>query len=126
LTRPSYVVNRDELRHTPQSHELIGSEHGVSISLILVHSGPGEGPALHRHPYPEVFVIEAGRATFRVDDLELVGEAGQIVIAPANAAHGFTNPGTGELRLTAIHTAAEFDTDWLSAPDPDWVTPRDH
>jgi mannose-6-phosphate isomerase-like protein (cupin superfamily) len=119
----SHLISRHQLRHTPQSHELVGSEHGLPVSLILVHSGPGSGPAMHRHPYPEVFVIEAGRATFRVDDVEVVGEAGQVVIAPANAAHGFTNTGTDELRLTAIHTAPDFDTDWLGEPDPEWVTP---
>src|SRR5262249_20289113 len=71
----------------------------------------------------DVFVIESGRATFRVGDVELVGEAGQIVVAPANAYHGFTNSGTDELRLTAIHTAPAFDTEWLGEPEPDWVTP---
>jgi mannose-6-phosphate isomerase-like protein (cupin superfamily) len=119
----SYLIDRDQLSHTPHSHELIGNEHELPISLILVHSGPGTGPAMHRHPYPEVFVIESGRATFHVDGAELVGQAGQIVIAPANAYHGFTNTGTGELRLTAIHTASVFDTEWLSGPDADWVTP---
>jgi mannose-6-phosphate isomerase-like protein (cupin superfamily) len=118
------VIARDQLIQTPHSHELIGSEHGLPISLILVHSGPGTGPDLHCHPYPEVFVIESGRATFRVDDGELVGEAGQIVIAPANAYHRFINTGTEELRLTAIHTAPAFDTEWRSEPDADWVTPR--
>jgi quercetin dioxygenase-like cupin family protein len=66
---------------------------------------------MHRHPYPEVSVIESGRVTFRVDDAELIGEAGQIVIAPANAYHGFTNTGTDELRLTAIHTAPVFNAE---------------
>lgn len=119
----SNLIHRDQLRSAPHSHELIGHEHGLPISLILVHSEPGTGPDMHRHPYPEVFVIESGRATFRVDDAELVGGAGQIVIAPANAYHGFTNTGSTELRLTAIHTAPAFDTEWLSEPDSDWVTP---
>src|SRR5262249_40581485 len=119
----SHAIDRDQLIHTQHSHELIGNEHGLPISLILVHSGPGTGPDLHRHPYPEVFVIESGRATFRVGDTELVGEAGQMVMAPANAYHGFTNSGMDELRLTAIHTAPAFDTEWLGEPDADWVTP---
>jgi hypothetical protein len=45
--------------HTQHSHELIGNEHELPISLILVHSDPGTGPAMHRHPYPEVSVIES-------------------------------------------------------------------
>lgn len=120
----SNLIDRNQLPQTQHAHELIGSAHGLPISLILVHSLPGSGPAMHRHPYPEVFVIEHGRATFRVGDAEVIGEAGQIVIAPANATHGFTNTGTGELRLTAIHTAPDFDTEWLGEPDTPWVTPR--
>jgi mannose-6-phosphate isomerase-like protein (cupin superfamily) len=120
----SYLINRDQLPHTRHSHELVGNEHRLPISLILVHSAPGTGPDMHRHPYPEVFVIEQGQATFRVDDTEVVGEGGQIVIAPANAYHGFTNTGTGELRLTAIHTAPSFDTEWFNKPDAAWVSPQ--
>jgi mannose-6-phosphate isomerase-like protein (cupin superfamily) len=92
------------------------------VSLILVHSAPGAGPELHRHPYPEVFVIEAGVATFRVADAEVVAGPGQIVIAPAGEYHGFTNSGRGELRLTAIHAASEFSTEWLARPDPAWAS----
>ena len=121
----AHFIDRDQLISTPHSHELIGHDHDLPISLILVHSPPGAGPAMHRHPYPEVFVIESGQATFRVDDAEVIGRAGQIVVAPTNAYHGFTNTGTHELRLTAIHTAPAFDTTWLEAPDADWVTPRE-
>jgi mannose-6-phosphate isomerase-like protein (cupin superfamily) len=120
----SHLVTRDQLPRTQHSHELVGREHGLPISLILVHSEPGTGPALHRHPYPEVFVIEHGRATFWVDDADMIAESGQIVIAPANAYHGFTNTGPGELRLTAIHTAPAFATEWLGEPDAAWVSPR--
>lgn len=117
-------IDRDALPRTRHSHELVGAEFEVPISLILVHCAPGAGPNIHRHPYAEVFVIEAGQATFHVDGAEFVGEAGQIVIAPVNSSHGFTNTGAGELRLTAIHTAAEFITDWLGQPDADWASPK--
>jgi hypothetical protein len=40
------------------------------------------------------------------------------VVGPANVPDGFTNTGTGPLRLTAIHGAAAFDTEWLTEPDP--------
>jgi quercetin dioxygenase-like cupin family protein len=106
-------IDVDGLPHGESSHSFVGADHGVPVSIILVHSAPGAGPELHRHPYPEVFVIEAGRATFTVDGAEIPAEGGQIVIAPANAVHGFKNTGTGELRLTAIHTSAEFSTEWL-------------
>ena len=52
-----HVVAFDDLEHGEHSHELVGAEHGdVPFSVILVHSRPGVGPKLHRHPYAEVFV----------------------------------------------------------------------
>ena len=100
------------------SHVFYGHEHGdVPISMFLVHNQPSEGPAPHRHPYAEVFVLHAGTARFRLDDSELLASAGDVVIAPAGAAHGFTNAGPGELRMTCVHAAAEMSTVWLE-PEP--------
>jgi uncharacterized cupin superfamily protein len=85
--------------------------------VILVHSKPGVGPKLHRHPYPEVFVVESGQATFRIGDESVIVEGGHVVVSPSGEAHGFTNTGTGELRLTAIHASGRFNTEWLEGPD---------
>jgi hypothetical protein len=41
-----------------------GQEHGVAVSAFVVDSGPGMGPSLHVHPYPEVFIVHEGQATF--------------------------------------------------------------
>ena len=105
----------------------MGADHGnVPFSVILVHSTPGVGPKLHRHPYAEVFIVEAGEATFRVGDDTAVVGAGHVVVSPAGEAHGFTNTGAGELRLIAIHGASRFDTEWLEGDDPTWrSTPND-
>src|SRR4029078_8040583 len=105
------------------SHEFVGAEHGdIPFSLILVHSRPGVGPKLHRHPYAEVFVVEAGQATFRIGHETAVVEAGHVVVSPPGEAHGFTNDGTSEPRLTAILGAGRFDTEWLAGPDPAWTS----
>jgi mannose-6-phosphate isomerase-like protein (cupin superfamily) len=69
-----------------------------------------------------VFVVEPGEARFRLGDDTLVVRGGQIVVGPANVPHGFTNSGTGGLRLTAIHRAAEFFTEWLAERDPQWAS----
>jgi quercetin dioxygenase-like cupin family protein len=91
-----------------------GREHGhVPISMFLVHNQPGDGPELHRHPYPEIFVVHAGQAGFQLDDTWLTANVGDVVMAPAGAAHRFTNLGPGELSMTCIHAAAEMATDWL-------------
>jgi mannose-6-phosphate isomerase-like protein (cupin superfamily) len=118
------IIEFDDLPHTRHAHEFVGADHGdVPVSLILVHSGPGAGPALHRHPYAELFVVESGQATFQLGDDTIVVESGHVVVGPPDVPHGFKNTGTGELRLTAIHCASQFKTDWITAPDPAWVSP---
>ena len=117
------LLRFDDLPRTEHAHEFVGAEHGaVPFSVILVHAAPGAGPRLHRHPYPEVFVVESGEASFQLGHDTVVVRGGQIVVGPANVPHGFTNTGTGQLRLTAIHGAAAFDTEWLSEPDPMWAS----
>jgi mannose-6-phosphate isomerase-like protein (cupin superfamily) len=122
------IVPFDDLEHSDHSHEFVGAEHGddIPFCVILVHSKPGMGPRLHRHPYPEVFVVESGQATFRIGDDSVVVEGGHVVVSPSGEAHGFTNTGPGELRLTAIHGAGRFDTEWLAGDDPVWISkPKD-
>ena len=115
------IIAFDDLEYTDHSHEFVGAEHGdVPFSIILVHAQPGVGPRLHRHPYAEVFVVEAGQATFRIGDRTVVVNGGHVVVSPPGEAHAFTNTGTSELRLTAIHGGARFNTEWLSGSDPVW------
>ena len=110
-----------ELDPTPNRHEFIGADHGdVPFSIILVHSGPGTGPELHRHAYPEVFIVEAGEATFRLGEDTMIVREGHVVVGPSNVPHGFVNSGTGELRLVAIHGAPRFATEWLEETDGSW------
>ncbi len=118
-----FLVPLDELEHTRHAHELVGADHGdVPFSVILVHSQPGVGPKLHRHPYPEVFIVEAGEATFQLDDETVIVPTGNVVIGPPNVPHGFTNTGPAELRLVAIHGAPRFITEWLAGDDPAWAS----
>jgi quercetin dioxygenase-like cupin family protein len=121
------ILPLDALDHTEHAHEFVGAEHGdVPFSVILVHSQPGVGPKLHRHPYPEVFIVEEGEATFRLGDETIIVPGGHVVVGPPDVPHGFTNSGTGELRLVAIHGAGRFDTEWLAGDDPAWTSrPKD-
>jgi mannose-6-phosphate isomerase-like protein (cupin superfamily) len=105
------------------SHEFVGAEHGdVPFSIIVVHSEPRVGPKVHRHPCAEVFMVEAGQATFRLGDETVVVDAGHVVVGPPGVAHGFANSGRVELRLVAIHGAPRFDTEWLGGDDPIWTS----
>jgi mannose-6-phosphate isomerase-like protein (cupin superfamily) len=121
------IIDFDELPHEAHSHEFEGAEYAeVPFSIILIHCQPGDGPKLHRHPYVEVFVVESGEATFQIGMERLVVHGGHVVISPRGESHGFTNSGTDELRLTSIHAAGRFNTEWLGGPDPVWTSrPRD-
>lgn len=119
------IVPFEELDPSEHSHEFVGADHGaVPFSLILVHSQPGVGPKVHRHPYPEVFIVESGQATFQIGDQSITVGSGNVVVSPAGEAHGFVNSGDGELHLTAIHGAERFSTDWLAGDDPTWASKR--
>lgn len=117
------IVPLSALDHTEHAHEFVGEEHGgVPFSVILVHSRPGVGPKVHRHPYAEVFIVESGRAMFRLGDEEVVVDEGHLVVGPPDVPHGFTNAGPGELRLTAIHGSPRFITEWLEGRDSEWAS----
>src|SRR5689334_23205294 len=117
------LISFDDLPHESHSHEFVGADHqDVHFSVILVHSRPGMGPRLHRHPYAEVFIVESGTATFRIGSETFDVTGGSVVVSPPGEAHGFTNTGDGELRVTAIHGAGRFDTKWLEGADPVWTS----
>jgi quercetin dioxygenase-like cupin family protein len=124
MTEPrGEIIPLDGLDHSEHSHELVGAEHGdVPFCVILVHAAPGVGPKLHRHPYPEVFIVEDGEATFRIGAETVVVGSGHVVVSPSGEAHGFMNSGDGTLRLVAIHGAPRFTTEWLAGDDPAWTS----
>jgi mannose-6-phosphate isomerase-like protein (cupin superfamily) len=121
-SKPTMLTLHD-LPGAPDAHELAGTAFGgLPFSVIVVHSRPGAGPRVHRHPYAELFVVESGEGTFRLGDEEVVVADRRILIAHPNVPHGFRNTGTSELRLIAIHGAPDFDTEWLEGHDPVWST----
>jgi mannose-6-phosphate isomerase-like protein (cupin superfamily) len=93
--------------------ERLGDEIGANVSVIAVDLAPGEGPALHRHTYSEVFVVLEGQATFTLGGEGRVVCGGEVVVAPAGVAHRFVNSGTGRLRQVDIHESPRFETEWL-------------
>ena len=42
-----------------------GRPYGGGVSVFLVDAAPGEGPALHLHPYSETWVVHAGKAAMK-------------------------------------------------------------
>jgi mannose-6-phosphate isomerase-like protein (cupin superfamily) len=113
------LIHSSQLPGGSTSREFEGKEYGTGLTLILVDVETGHGPNLHRHPYEEIFVIHAGAGFFFVDDSQVHATAGDIVVAPAGAAHRFVNSGKTRLQLTAIHHNANFVTEWLEPLTPD-------
>jgi mannose-6-phosphate isomerase-like protein (cupin superfamily) len=113
-----YVVRANELPLSTIARELVGEDYGgVGVCVLLVDAPPGGGPALHQHPYDEVFVVQEGRALFVAGNEERDVRAGEIVIVPAGTPHRFENTGTGPLRQVDIHVSPRFDTRWLDDGD---------
>jgi mannose-6-phosphate isomerase-like protein (cupin superfamily) len=107
------VVRIDSLPDSGNSYRFDGVDHLAPVSFFLLHSEPGEGPGLHRHPYVETFVIQEGEATFTIGDETLRVSAGQILVAPADMPHAFVSSGTSVLRSVNIHPVPEMETVWL-------------
>lgn len=80
---PPSLIRREDLPGSLEAHRFIGAEHGaLPISLFLVDDPPSAGPLLHRHPYPELFIVHAGRAEFEIDGTRLIATAGDISSPP--------------------------------------------
>ena len=78
-------------------------EDDVPVSIFVTRYQRGQGPDLHLHPYPEVFVVQDGTATFTAGDDELTVTAGHIVVVPAETPHMFKGAGDDELRVVSVH-----------------------
>jgi quercetin dioxygenase-like cupin family protein len=110
------TLRSDELPFSNIAHELVGADHGASVTLVLVEAPPGAGPRMHSHPYEEILIVQEGEATFRLGLAERIVRAGEIVIVAPGQAHAFTNTGAGPLRQVDIHLSPRFETDWLDDP----------
>jgi quercetin dioxygenase-like cupin family protein len=103
------VINAEAL----PTGNLRGADHGATVSVILDHSEPGQGPRLHKHPYDETWVVNDGNLTFQAGDERLNAGPGDIVIVPPDTPHKFTNNGPGDASLVCIHASPTFVTEWL-------------
>jgi quercetin dioxygenase-like cupin family protein len=92
---------------------VIGADHGATVSLILDRSQPGEGPRLHRHPYDETWVVQEGSLTFTAGETEYQAAPGDVIIVPPDVPHKFVNDGPERASLVCIHASPRFVTEWL-------------
>ena len=87
---------------------------GVDLSIIFVDLDAGRGPRLHRHAYPEVFVIQEGRAVYTAGDEHARGRPGRRGRRPGRRRRTrFESTGEVPLRQLSLHLAPEMLTEWL-------------
>ena len=80
MDRRPQIIETETLRPHPLQAPLFeGADFGdIPISFFAVDAPPGMGPKLHRHPYPEIFVVHEGTAAFQVGDEQLEVSGGRI------------------------------------------------
>jgi mannose-6-phosphate isomerase-like protein (cupin superfamily) len=106
------ILNRDDLPRDGNTYEFEGIHYqDTEVSFIWVDMPPGGSVRLHKHPYKEILIIQAGVSTFTVGSTELEAIAGQIIIVPADVPHKFMNNGQVQLKQIDIHVNKEFITD---------------
>jgi mannose-6-phosphate isomerase-like protein (cupin superfamily) len=82
-----------------------GEPYGSGVSFFLVNNQPGEGPDLHRHPYPETWIVRNGSVRLTADGQDIEAGPGDIVVVTAETPHKFKNSGTGRLDIICIHAS---------------------
>ena len=96
------VVPIEDLRLSPTAALFEGGDE-IPTSIFVTAYDRGQGPQLHLHPYPEVFVVQTGTAAFTVGDEEITVAAGHIVVVPAETPHRFKGAGGDTLRVVSVH-----------------------
>jgi quercetin dioxygenase-like cupin family protein len=107
------VVPLADLALSETAYRFEGRDHGSPISCFVTNHPPGRRVPLHVHPYPETFVVQAGVATFSIGGDTIEVPAGNIVVVPAETAHGFANNGGEVLRQVSIHPSDRVIQNWL-------------
>jgi mannose-6-phosphate isomerase-like protein (cupin superfamily) len=107
---PHYTVIRSrELEPSPRGTVTFeGKDYGSGVSMFLINNEPGVGPNLHKHPYPETWIVREGNARFTAGDQELEASAGDILVVQGETPHKFKNAGPGRLDIICIHPSPRF------------------
>ncbi|MHB2166551.1 cupin domain-containing protein [Alsobacter sp. R-9] len=84
----------------------------AQLTVFEQFCAPGCGAPVHRHAVEEVLTVLEGEAEIRVGDAVRRVGAGHSALIPAGQRHGFTNVGTGTLRVQAILAAPIFEAQY--------------
>ena len=112
-----HVIRAEELPpNANRTVEFEGGRYNAGISFFLVDNEPGQGPRLHRHPYPETWVVRSGRAMITAGEEEVEAGPGDVVVVETGTPHAFRNLGPGRLEIVCIHASGTMATEWLESP----------
>ena len=95
-------------RGNVMAFKAVADQTGGDFSLMERTVPPGaRTPPPHRHVNcSEAFFVLDGTITFRLDDAELTGGAGDFLLVPRGAAHTFGNSSDSPARLLVLHAPA--------------------
>lgn len=109
-----HIVHRhDQQRGTIADVAFTGEPYGAGISFFLGNLAPGQGPGLHKHPYPETCIVLSGRVAMVVDGEEMVAGAGDIAVIGPATPHRFTAVGEERLEMVCVHASDRFIMEWV-------------
>jgi len=120
-------------RGNVMAFKAVAAQTGGDFSLMERTVPPGARmPPPHRHVNcSEAFFVLAGTITFRLDEAELSGRAGDFLLVPRGAGHTFGNTGTEPARLLVLHAPAmdayfeELHRLWAAGEPPTRETERE-
>lgn len=101
-------LRQDALPFRGSSHQFVGADHGVGVSVFLFNGAPGSGPGPHRHPYAEIQFIQSGRGRWTVDGVTFEAGAGEVLVITAGEVHSFQAIGDEPLVQLDVHLSPTF------------------
>jgi mannose-6-phosphate isomerase-like protein (cupin superfamily) len=108
-SRYRVIGSEEQQRSSRGTIALEGEPFGSGVSMFLIDYGEvGEGPLLHKHPYPETWILREGTASFTVGDQTIEAKPGDVVVCAADTPHKFKNAGPGNLDIICIHPSPRF------------------
>ena len=102
------VIPVDEVRYTPAVAVFEGQDE-APVSFYVTEFERGEGPPLHLHPYPEVFLVERNTALFTAGEEQLTVEAGHFVLVPANTPHRYVGASDEPVRVVSVQPSGKVE-----------------
>jgi mannose-6-phosphate isomerase-like protein (cupin superfamily) len=117
MTAPPRIVtvDLDDLRSSPTAALFEGGRHaGIGISVFVVRTPPGRFVELHTHPYSETFLLLEGRGRWTAGDVVAELRPEQMIVVPAETAHGFRNTGDVPLLVVSVHESGALEQTFLA------------